>query len=1538
MAKRTILWTVLPWGRDDRGRLRVSLVASPRLTPEAADEQRLAAFPDVLDWPGTLAGLRLSAQIGPDEVGLEPVSAAEPALFKQVFDENTPVAGFVFKDMSRVALRSFPVRTVLGTLRRHYGRLAVQATGMHPTLLPWNGAHPDLKGMLTDLGTRTRTFNFGDRPIEVAEPGFSRFFGEEGDALEKRLGASVFGPDGIYRGQVAAPDAEEQGGPANAGTAPLRAMAPDWYDPRPGGPDAPLVARPDAAVMDQFKSAAEYALWQADRFYRREQPTDAERRMRRPDFAAVPPPPKVPEYDFHRILASLADYPALMRALGFVVDAVLEDDGPVAERIAAGGGTGQGRIRLVIEGGDGAVHQTPRTAWVADKDRFLARPRGQDLVRGLLRLEDASDMWGDPHVDKRSAFDVYQVDPDGAAVKTVGFTLTAQNLVGKSLSLRQPDGEITYTTGNRQPVAALRSGGLGVSQHGRAQRVAADTAAAALKNQRIDAGQGDTVTFFAEDLQRGFRVDVAPVRDAVEPGDWYSLCARVGTYTMLASGEAWEAAPDEGHVSGPSTSSQESAPDDHYLHESLFRWTGWSLCAPRPGLTLRAGKQAGTEIQTETPDTVTDTAVDGNRVRAEFRVKKGSLPKLRFGQLYRVRARVVDLAGNSLSLDDRSLDPLEQATDAVGYWRFEPIDPPAVVHRSRVSEGESLERLVIRSNFDADADAYPATPDFAAAAALPASADFEYGGVNERHFVPPKAAQQLCEQHGAFDPLWGDPHRIRDAYAIAAREEGTLYDSPPGAVVELVVPGALQDVATTAALPPALPSPEEPTGERLSGGQYVVHREAQCLTPYLPDPAAGGVALRAMPGHALPGVTGPAVLGDSCAVRIAPNGEPVILVAHGKDWPDSTGFRLILAERPAKLDDPPCAETFEDDGAPKWDEDARTLTLFVAKGRIVRLCHASFAHPAEVGRFGVPHWTATASERAFVTGMAETGAAWMLTPFRPLTLVHATQQPVCLPELIKMSIQRTPGADDARLLCRMVRLHGPSTGKIEVEAEWGEWVDDPARDAPERVLRRGQLGEVPLAENHPNTFDLGGAVAAAAAKPGATARGDVHALGDTRFRLVRYRLRGTTRFREYLPPALYDQRDKVTRLGPIALGQKLSTANETDPGAPLLPDAAGEAANHVVPASTPPAEPKALYVMPTFRWQESGTATSRTVTRLGNGLRVWLDRPWFSSGDGELLGVVLLGEGARFTDVPASMQALVTQWGFDPLWDTAPPANKVQATHFPTRVHVESAPLIERPGGAPALVVGHRVRWDTERKLWRADIEIEPGTTYMPFVRLALVRLQPHALPGSKVSKVVATEFSQLLPRRRAQFTRRGGTVSVALHGPAPESGPVKFPVDSEYRDISYVQGPHETGRNRVELVLQTRDAALDSDLAWRDGPVLASGEVGTSSGGTTPLPGGIVATPVATARRGVSFRTAAQTVSVTGAAGRLRPEVTQLLDPTIWSGTGTVPAGGAPARLMLREFERFYTDRTVPERRDGTVRQRRVIEERLVYAATFAL
>jgi len=67
-------------------------------------------------------------------------------------------------------------------------------------------------------------------------------------------------------------------------------------------------------------------------------------------------------------------------------------------------------------------------------------------------------------------------------------------------------------------------------------------------------------------------------------------------------------------------------------------------------------------------------------------------------------------------------------------------------------------------------------------------------------------------------------------------------------------------------------------------------------------------------------------------------------------------------------------------------------------------------------------------------------------------------------------------------------------------------------------------------------------------------------------------------------------------------------------------------------------------------------------------------------------------------------------------------------------------------------------------------------------------------------------------------------------------------------------------------------------------------------------------------------------------------PGILELIDPTLWTGSVTLPALTGPSRLAVREFERYYSDRTVPEQRGNQRLQRRVVEERLVYAEFFAL
>ena len=621
--------------------------------------------------------------------------------------------------------------------------------------------------------------------------------------------------------------------------------------------------------MANFQTADEYTLYQANRFYKRSTPTAAQLASRRPDLKNLPPPIVVDDFDFHRIVASFADTPAVLRQLGLVIDCAL----PASNAIVAALGNAasvDGILGVEVQWGDPhspAADAYPRTAFRASARRFLPRERTAEHADGLMRLGGSADptLYPVGRFKFQSNFDVFQLDPDGTALKTTDFVLTAQNLVKRSLKVGT-HGEVAYTTGDRQPVAALRSGGLGVSRHGRAGQVAIEAAGATLKNAALEASAATTrkVVLFTEDLLRGYRVDVQ------NQGKWY-LVVPAQRRLPRAQDRADAVGRHPTRVMSKARPPPATAATTTTCTRQCSAGPAGAWWRRAPGARSPRSDSADSGLQGEEVSESSEAADNGNGLAVRFRAEPGTLPRLRFGQDYRLRARAVDLAGNSLGLGEPADG--EQATEPVSYLRFEPVDPPALVHRHRVSEGESLERLVLRSNHNADPKAYLSTPAFKAAIQLPASADFEYVAQNQRHVVPPKSSQLQCEQHGLFDEAFGggSPAAIKAAYKTAAREAGTLYDKLPGASIELVTPASVASQALTTTVPPALPSPASPTGGRLVGGQYVMHREERVSTPYLPDAASGGFALRGdgREDMARIGITQPMVLGDGAFVRAA---------------------------------------------------------------------------------------------------------------------------------------------------------------------------------------------------------------------------------------------------------------------------------------------------------------------------------------------------------------------------------------------------------------------------------------------------------------------------------------------------------------------------------------------------------------------------------------------------------------------------------------------------------------------------------------------
>jgi hypothetical protein len=102
-----------------------------------------------------------------------------------------------------------------------------------------------------------------------------------------------------------------------------------------------------------------------------------------------------------------------------------------------------------------------------------------------------------------------------------------------------------------------------------------------------------------------------------------------------------------------------------------------------------------------------------------------------------------------------------------------------------------------------------------------------------------------------------------------------------------------------------------------------------------------------------------------------------------------------------------------------------------------------------------------------------------------------------------------------------------------------------------------------------------------------------------------------------------------------------------------------------------------------------------------------------------------------------------------------PEAVLVKDALMPVPVDADAQPLtVARPPGGFMLValITYAPRFDPEQEIWYVDVEINPCGAVYPFVRLGLVRYQPHAPRNLRVSEPVV-EWVQIMPARTATAT-----------------------------------------------------------------------------------------------------------------------------------------------------------------------------------------
>ena len=1126
--------------------------------------------------------------------------------------------------------------------------------------------------------------------------------------------------------------------------------------------------------------------------------------------------PAKPQIDFHRMISTLGQYPGLLRLFGLVFD--LEVPIPAGSPTPVDVSVTPSWTPLL------AATTNVVTSTSVDPATFLASPRvtAPEIAGGLLRMSDPV-----PSVPTEPGYPVVELELDGSALKAVNFAQGVWRANETMASSSTPSG---YAP------PALRSAGLLVAHTGQAL----DFGTGMKQADSLDAAAESSapIELFAEDITRGFRVDVW---DDVSNA-WHQLCARSAAPTpggyVIGKSPGAHTVPvptgDEGWVELSLAQGDAGGSNDAYLSEFLFRWTGWSLVAPRPGQHLAADPHEGLESEKNNPPSGTFP------LQVAYAATPGTLPAQRFGRTYRFRARAVDLAGNSIDFDPSATEAsFAYATAGLRYGRMQPLQsPPLVPHDPRgellagdvvdiISPGEHLERLVIRSEFD--------------------NTDDSTVGPTSRHIVPPSVAEELAEAHGALDGHGKTPDP--SVYPVIAPLANATYADP--AVVTAL--GGLADPG--------------------SSGQFYYPVD-NLPVPYLPDVLARGALLQGLPG-------------DPTALSV-PFGDSTL------SWPQTRGFRLEMRAGSGAPILPAVQNNF-------------TLTVFAPKATFQTMRLSCYMNPSDLDSMGLWEWLEEKGlDTPLLRALSASGRVFWFTPYREITFVHAVRQPLTIPQFTAPTIGRELGKTFA-LLSDTIDVDFKSSQKLDVYSIWDEPFDDGINPTGAVILSfNASVGEIKL---DPADDTATSVVVPSAGPPAIPALR--HDFGDTKYRHVLYEARSTSRFLEYFQVdttvTLTNATPTTVDAGGLATGTVVVSSASTPrvvyaptvdyieddvagtiaavEGGAIIPKTGGTKSVDVryvpppvtrssleaidppatatgypldVLSTARPAAPDLRYVLPLFSFTDSTGSSPPSIqsTRKGNAVRVYLGRPWFSSGEGEQLGVVIYPTFPGIPPVPPpDFEPFATRYGRDPLFVT----NQVQIApsveNFTAATATASGLTLPETGATPAwAVAAHDVQFDTTHQLWFADIEVDTSApapqgignlfSYWPFIRMGLVRYQAKSLTGVECSTVVQADFVKLASDRVATLTFSGNTVSISVSG------------------VDYSAGPAPLGGTSiVTATVETElSGVTDPDLQWQ------------------AVPGSAVQLS--------SFFSGTETAT--------------------WNGTVTLPAarGSQPFRIRIEEFE----------------------------------
>lgn len=1161
----------------------------------------------------------------------------------------------------------------------------------------------------------------------------------------------------------------------------------------------------------------------------------------------------VPTYDFHQGVSALAAYPSLLRLFGIVFD--LRIPAPDPSLFASSGGQTTVTVTASYTTNPpfaraGRSGQPPfwtidlalYTQTVLTSTQFQPAKRStanNDYKNGMLDLSDTS------------RFTVIDLDHDLTVDRGRSFGTALQQLQTSSL----PATGSSFSAALPSP----RSSGptLVWTDFGDyLQQTATAQANLEAKLQGFLTGNAATTpTVYAEDLIRGHRFDVYTASDPSPT--WCSLMGRTGNYTFGSGGTNAITAVDEGVVVPAATSDPADSADNLFVSERLMRWNGWSLVTQLPGQVvqtdggaLTAQSQPGNKLPSTDPSYPQLQATFSRPIAHSGVISFNPypLPKLRYGNKYRFRARSVDLAGNGVEV---SSSDESTATAAIKHFRYEPVLAPFVVPTNPMGVGESSLLLIIYND------------------------GINSPSANGRWLFPVKASQMLCEKHGMFDGFsLGSPPDPSQPPAFDPTTWGYIRDRDPLQVSD--APGAVPD-----------PDADE-------DNPRVYFPVTQTSTPYFTDPLSTGLAALGLPGSEddvlvtpWDGPIWPTV--DPLRLQLASGSSRATSVVAATGSANTTirmtlppahtaNLRLSSALNNAAISMLGLYDWLSQEATSAGTSIAPFLTAArngqiwgLTPYRYVRVVHAvrvpllapSLSPHALSKRaagdvsVSIDDPDVTVDENS--TGFLDFEASWADPYDNPL-------DPECDPSVASKSTKTFKG--------HAFRVNVP----------------DPNPPSPESQ---------PLKVFPPKTSLV----------IGPSNETTTHHIGDTKHHLVSYTATASSRFAELFAKTLTGQTFNGTK--PLQVGDSklgINAASVVISGGPdgptllagsgptvtdgdyVVDQAAGTItltsagltkgagpytitfqptvtrSGQTVPvevlSSAAPAAPKVARIMPAWEIAHSknehvkrGKVTSK---RTGNYLRVFLDRPWFGTGADELLGVVTATSKAATKPTVDSQRLDTSIVGLDPITNPGSVTGAVWP-FVPQFAGTTPLPIVKARTqthyAMPAVLDSEHVVWpyavayDKVSGQWYADIEVKitgvnarNSAVHYPlppgyFVRLSLVRFQPYSVDGQEFSTATTAMIAQPVPDRMVTAVldhrdHKHQTVTVTVSGPGYDGwrppvdvkrgawAPTQKDADNPWSPPKYstkdAVGSRHTSLMAVDVQVYEPSDGLSGDFGWR--------------------------------------------------------------------------------------------------------------------------